>query len=120
VGRVSYRPVLVIGMLLVAATVVVATSPAPVAMMDASYIRLMRGMAMIKALLVVIAAAVLWWRLARPVPRRFAAGYLLGAWLMVAASVLIWQRSAIGAAAILFHTGELSLLFLAWRDTRSR
>lgn len=118
--RVPYRLVLVIGMLLVAAAVIVATNPAPAATMDASYVRLMRGMAMIKALIVVIAAAVLWWRFARPVPGLFAVGYLLGAWLMVAATALIWQLSTIGAAAIVFHTGELSLLLLAWRDTRSR
>ena len=79
----------------------------------------MRGMAMIKALIIVIAAAVLWWRFARPVPALFAVGYLLGAWFMVAATALIWQLSTIGAAAIVFHTGELSLLLLAWRDTRS-
>lgn len=119
VGHVPYRLVLVIGMLLVAATLVVATTPAPMETMDASYVRLMRGMAMIKAFIVTIAAAVLWWRFARPVPRRFALGYLLGAWFMVAATVLIWQLSTIGAAAIVFHTGELSLLLLAWHDTRA-
>ncbi len=61
VGHVPYRLVLVIGMLLVAASVVVATTSAPTETMDASYVRLMRGMAMIKAFMVSIAAAVLWW-----------------------------------------------------------
>lgn len=116
---VSYRIVLVIGTLAVAATVALATSAAPGAAADASFVRMMRVMAMIKAVLTAIAAAALWWRLARPVTALFAAGYLLGAWFMVGATVLIWQLSSIGAAAVLFHAGELSLLFLAWRDRRS-
>ncbi len=115
-----YRLALVVGMLAIAGAVAVTTNAPPVASADASFVRMMRVMAMIKALLVVAAAAVLWWRLARPVTAFFAAGYLLGAWFMVAATVLIWQLSSIGAAAVLFHTGELSLLLLAWRDTRGR
>lgn len=106
-------------MIAVAATVAVATNASASGATDASFVRLMRGMALIKAAIVAVAAAALWWRFARPVPTLFAAGYLLGAWFMVAATVLVWQVSSIGAAALAFHTGELSLLWLAWRDRRS-
>lgn len=117
----AYRTLLVAGMIAVAAMVAWATvaGTASTVAGDASFVRMMRVMAMIKAMLVAIAAAVLWWRFARPVTALFAAGYLLGAWFMAAATVLIWQLSSIGAAAVVFHTGELSLLLLAWRDTRS-
>ncbi len=114
-----YRAALVAGMLAVAATALLTTDGARVAASEVSFVRMMRAMATIKALLVTIAAAVLWWRFARPVPTLFAIGYLSGAWAMIAATVLIWQLSSIGAAAIVFHTGELSLLLLAWRDNKS-
>ncbi len=120
IRRALYRMVLVTGIVIVATAVAFATSPAPADAMDASLVRLMRGMAMIKAGIIAVAAAVLWWRFARPIATPFAVGYLLGSWFMVAATVLIWQLSSIGAAAIAFHTGEVSLLLLAWRDTRSR
>ena len=114
-----YRASLIAGLLVVAATAALTTDGARVAASEVSFVRMMRAMAAIKALLVTVAAAVLWWRFARPVPTLFAIGYLSGAWAMMAATVLIWQLSSIGAAAIVFHAGELSLLLLAWRDTKS-
>jgi hypothetical protein len=85
---------------------------------DAELAVLLRGMALIKAALVVAALAILWWRFRWPVPTGLAAGYLGGAWLITGATIMIWQLSAIAAAAVTFHAAEITLLVLAWRDRR--
>lgn len=84
---------------------------------------LLRGMAAIKALLVVVAAAAVAWRLRQPATAPLALGYLTGVWGMAAAAASIWQLTAIAPSAVLFHAAEFALLVLAWRDslwTRAR
>jgi hypothetical protein len=85
---------------------------------DAELGTLLRGMALIKAALVIAAAALIVWRLRQPVSTAVAFAYLAGAWAMSFATGLIWQLSMIPAAALLFHAGEIGLLLLAWRDGR--
>lgn len=86
---------------------------------DATLVTLIRGMAIIKALLAVIAGSALAWRLGRPAGTALVATYLAGIWLMVLGSVVVWQCLHVGWAALLFHTGELTVLLTAWRDGRS-
>ena len=83
---------------------------------DAELVMLMRGMAVIKALLLLGALAVLWWRFGQPYSRGVALAYSSGLWMAVAATVMIWQLVQIPAAAVLFHAGELIMLVTAWRD----
>jgi hypothetical protein len=75
-------------------------------------------MAVIKGALALVAIAVLSWRFARPIPPATAVAYVIGAWLMAAASMIVWRLSFIGVGALAFHTGELTLLIVAWREHR--
>ena len=77
-------------------------------------------MAAIKAVIVLAAAAVLFWRFGHPVLQRTAAAYLVGAWLSAGATMLVWQLSFIPLAAVTFHASEFTLLFVAWRDHPSK
>jgi hypothetical protein len=85
---------------------------------DPDLSRLLRGMAVIKAALALGALAVLYWRLARPIQPATAMAYVVGAWLMAAASMIVWRLSFIGLGALAFHSGELTLLIVAWREHR--
>lgn len=83
---------------------------------EADLVFLLRGMAAIKACIVAAAVGAVLWRLGHAIPGRTAAAYLVGCWLMASATVLVWQLSLVPLAAACFHTGELLLLFTAWRD----
>ena len=85
---------------------------------DPDLSRLLRGMAVIKAALALGALAVLSWRFARPIAPATAMAYVVGAWLMAAASMIVWRLSFIGLGALAFHSGELTLLIVAWREHR--
>jgi hypothetical protein len=90
--------------------------PAAFVRADAELAQLLRGMAAIKAIIVLAAVGVLLWRFGQPVPRRTAIAYLLGAWLIAGATTLVWQLSFVPLAALAFHAGEFTLLIAAWRD----
>ena len=81
---------------------------------------LLRGMAAIKAAIVVAAAGVLFWRFGYPVSQGFAAAYLVGTWLIAGATMLVWRLSFIELAAPIFHAGAFALLIVAWRDHQGR
>jgi hypothetical protein len=92
--------------------------PAPRLAADPELAFLLRGMAGIKALLLLGALSLLAWRFARPVPARTAAVYIVGAAVMAGATALIWQLTALPLAAVAFHAAEIAVLFAAWRDLR--
>jgi hypothetical protein len=92
--------------------------PAPRLAADPELAFLLRGMAGIKALLLLGALALLAWRFARPVPARLAAVYIGGAAVMAGATALIWQLTALPLAAVAFHAAEIAVLVAAWRDLR--
>ena len=83
---------------------------------DATLLTLIRGMALIKATLALAASGALAWRFGRPASVAVVAAYLGGVWLMVLGSVVVWQCVHVGWAALLFHSGELTVLLTAWRD----
>jgi hypothetical protein len=93
--------------------------PAPSLRADPELAVLLRGMALIKAGIVMAALAAIAWRLGHPIGRATALAYLAGAWLTAAATALIWQLSAITLAAALFHVGALALLVVAYTDRKS-
>ena len=110
------RALLLAGCVASAAAVGWLADPAAVLQADPELARLLRGMALIKAAVVLAAIGVLLWRFGGPTTPRTASAYLAGAWMLCGASLLIWQLSAIAFAALLFHTGVLLLLVAAWRD----
>lgn len=83
---------------------------------EADLAALLMLMAAIKTGIVAVVTAVLWWRLAQPIAAARAGAYLVCAWVMSAATVAVWTLSAVGAAAVVFHTGELALFVLAIAD----
>jgi hypothetical protein len=83
---------------------------------DPDLARLMRGMALIKGVIAIAIVATIWWRFGCPVFKSVAAGYLLGSWILVGSTTLIWQLWWIPLAAILFHAAALSMLFVSWRE----
>lgn len=87
---------------------------------DLELARLLRGMAILKAVFVLAAIVGLLWRLRWPLSDRLAAGYLSGVWLATAASVQVWQLGALATASILFHAGLLIFLITALGDGRRR
>ncbi len=79
-------------------------------------VTLLRGMAVIKGLLAVSAAGVVWWRLGQPVSAPAAVAYIVCTWALFAATVLIWQLALILAAAVLFHAAAVVGLIVAMRE----
>ena len=77
---------------------------------------LLRGMAVIKGLLVVAAGGLVWWRLGQPASARVAVTYIASVGVLAASTVLIWQLAYIAAAAVLFHVAGLVWLVLALRE----
>lgn len=91
-------------------------NPTPLLSEDRELGHLLQGMALIKAAIVLAALGLLWWRFKHPVMTPLVAVYLFATWLAAAASILIWQLTAISLAAISFHVGGLAFLLAAWRD----
>lgn len=83
---------------------------------DPTLARLLRGMALIKALVVVGALSAVLWRLGWSISARMAAGYAIATSLLAGSTMLIWQLSYIPLAAVLFHGTALGMLYLGWRD----
>lgn len=102
-----------------AVTAVVAANlvhPGSLLRSDPTLAHLLRGMAAIKAGMVVGAMAVLMWRFRSPITGGLAAAYMTCVWLATTAAVMVWQLSFIPAAATVFHAALLAALLLAWRD----
>jgi hypothetical protein len=83
---------------------------------DPDLTRLMQAMALLKGGIVAMAVAALGWRLQRPTPAAFTAGYLTLVWLMSAMVALMWRMEALGTVAVLLHAAGAALVVLAWRD----
>ena len=112
----ALRALLLLGCVAVASAAALASEAAAIVRADPELSYLLRGMAAIKACLCAAAVGVLFWRFGHGLSQRSAAAYLIGAWLMTGATMLVWQLSLISLAAMAFHVGEFTLLFTAWRD----
>jgi hypothetical protein len=112
------RALLVGGAATAFAAAAVTGDPAAYVRADPGLATLLRGMAVIKALLATGAVGALLWRFGRPIERPVAVAYLAGAWCMAGASMLVWRLTHIGVGAFAFHAGELTLLLVAWREHR--
>jgi hypothetical protein len=87
---------------------------------DPDLARLLRGMAALKALIVLPAVGVVWWRAGHPLGWRLAVVYLGGAVVMTGASVFIWQLTSLALAAVAFHAAGLAMLVAAFGDGQER
>lgn len=95
-----------------------AGSPEAMQAADPELAFLLRGMALLKAAMVLAALGILSWRFSATFTPPIAAGYLASVWTGAAAAMLIWQLSYLVVASVMFHAATLILLFLAWRDQR--
>ena len=86
---------------------------------DPALAQLLRGMAVIKSLLVLGAAAAVLWRYGWPISAAAAIAYGGGMCVLAAATMLIWQLTWIAPAALAFHGALIGMLYLGWRETRS-
>ena len=87
---------------------------------DAAFTELIRFMAIVKAAIVLAAAALVSWRLTSPASPRLAAGYIVCVSLMAPSPGLIWNMSSLLVASALFHSGLLFGLYLAATDGVTR
>jgi len=78
--------------------------------------RLLRGMAIVKAMLVAAALRVLWWRFGLEIAAPRAWGYIGGVGFMALAGALAWQLSYLAVLSLAFHGALLTLGILALRD----
>ena len=83
---------------------------------EGTLVMLLRFMAVCKAAGVLGAAALVAWRLGRPLGTPVFAGYLAALAAMAVAPGLIWSLGLIAPGALLFHAGLLTFLVLAARD----
>jgi hypothetical protein len=90
--------------------------PAATLQADPALGHLLRGMALIKALLTMAALAAVYWRFGWTVSRAATALYLLSASTLAGSTMLIWQLSFILPAALLFHAAAISLVVIGWRE----
>ncbi|WP_048859517.1 hypothetical protein, partial [Acidisphaera rubrifaciens] len=93
-----------------------AASAAALRWTDPGLVRLLRGMALLKAVLAGGAGALVVWRLRHTTPPRLAALYVLAGVLMASAPGVVWTLSHLVAGAALFHAGLLLGVVLAWAD----
>ncbi len=83
---------------------------------DPDLAKLLKGMAIIKTIILLAAGAAIWWRLGSPIRPAFAAGYIIFGALGVAGAALVWNMAGLGLAPFLFDGGLLGFLILALRD----
>jgi hypothetical protein len=83
---------------------------------DPALARLLRGMALIKALIALAAIAAVLWRFRFPVLPPVAIGYVLGSAVLAGSTMCIWQLSFIPQAAVLFHMAGVGMLVVGWRE----
>ncbi len=113
------RALLLVGMAAAVGAVMTFSSPSVTALADPSLACLLRGMALIKAVITLGAAAAVLWRLGRSAAAGVTAAYVVSVWVMTAANLLIWQLHAIIWAAVGFHAALIILMLAAWRDDRA-
>lgn len=119
-GPLALRAALALGCAAAVAVALWAGHPQAFQEADPDLARLLRGMAVLKALIVLPVLGVVWWRAGHPLTGRLAAVYLGGAVVMTGASVFIWQLTSLGLAAVAFHVAGLAMLVAAFGDGRER
>lgn len=83
---------------------------------DPDLAKLLKGMAIIKTVILLAAGALIWWRLGSPIRPAFAVGYIMFGAIGVAGAALVWNMAGLALAPFLFDGGLLGFLILALRD----
>jgi hypothetical protein len=83
---------------------------------DADLVLLVRFMAVVKAMMAMAAAGLVWWRLGSGIGTGLAAGYIAAVTLMATSPGVVWSMTSPTLASALFHSGLLFGLALAARD----
>jgi hypothetical protein len=83
---------------------------------DPDLARLLKGMAIIKTVILLAVGAAIWWRLGLSIRPAFAAGYIIFGATGIAGAALVWNMAGLGLAPFLFDGGLLGFLILALRD----
>jgi hypothetical protein len=102
----------------VAAIVIAAHGADPSAQFhaDPALALLLRGMALIKATMVIAVVGAVMWRCGWSLSQRALYAYLVGSWILAGSTTLIWQLTSIPLAALLFHAAAIGMLLVSWRD----
>lgn len=93
-----------------------ADSVAAVQAAGADFTRLMRAMAVLKALMACGAGAAVWWRLGAATPPAWLVAYAAAGGAMAAGVPLIWGMVHSGPGALALHGGLAASILLLWRD----
>ena len=113
----AYRTALAVSaMLALIAGILAGAVLAPAANADPGLATLLRFMALIKAAVVTLAAALAAWRFGFVIPPKSATGYTAAVALMALSPGLIWFQSGLVIASAAFHSGLLLGLALAAGD----
>ena len=78
--------------------------------------QLLRGMVLIKGLMLAIGIAAAWWRLGTPTPRPFIVGYSTSLGLSAAALAWLWGLTLLPLGSTLFYGGLIAAFVIAQRD----
>ncbi|MBV5272749.1 MAG: hypothetical protein JZU52_03595 [Lamprocystis purpurea] len=89
----------------------------PTPALEPDLLRLLHGMVLIKGLIASAAAALVYWRLGRPIARQLATGYIGALCLCAAALGWLWGLHLMLIGALFFY-GGLAGLYLVGRHDR--
>ncbi len=89
----------------------------PTPALEPDLLRLLHGMVLIKGLIALAAAALVYWRLGRPIARPLATGYIGALCLCAAALGWLWGLHLMLIGALCFY-GGLASLYLVGRHDR--
>jgi hypothetical protein len=89
----------------------------PTPPLEPDLLRLLHGMVLIKGLIALAAAALVFWRLGRPIARHLAAGYIGALCLSAAALGWLWGLHLMLVGGLCFY-GGLAGLYLVGRHDR--
>ena len=92
------------------------TLPFPARPLEPDLARLLHGMVLIKGLIGLAVAGLVWWRLGRPVADGLAAGYAGAVAISAAALGWLWGLHLIALGSIAFYAGLAALVLVARRD----
>ena len=89
---------------------------APKPLQPPELLQLLHGMVLIKGLIALVAAALVWWRFGRPIGQPQVVGYIGALCLSTAALAWLWGLALIPLGALCFYSGLAGLYLVARRD----
>jgi hypothetical protein len=110
------RTVLLLSMLLATAAAALLGQPRAALLADPELAFVLRGMGMIKAMIALGIAALVWWRAGSAIGTRRFLAYCAACALLAAATVLVLKLAVLVATSVVFHATLLTLGLLALGD----